>query len=190
MSVGAVEAIPRSVLDVLGRLRVALSDVEQVLVLGPGGVVVGSAGSAPVEATNLARALATTLAGAASVGARESARCVVTLAHHCVFVYVLGEDLTVALLGPANWNVALTSRLVEPVLVRFVDAYLPERELAVAASNGAPAPGEALASLPVRRGAGEPGPVVREQDRPTLEGSEEPIDVALLDRLVKGLADL
>jgi predicted regulator of Ras-like GTPase activity (Roadblock/LC7/MglB family) len=125
MTVTAVSR-PQSVVEVLQRISTAVPGVRHALVLGGGGRVVGSAGSPPRELVDLARSLSSALTAQEARVAGESARCVVTLSQHCVVVYVLGVDLAVALVGAPRFNVALATRLVEPLLVQFVDAYLPE----------------------------------------------------------------
>ena len=126
MTVTTTTGSPASVLDVLARLDALLGSLRHALVLGSGGRLVGSAGSPPEGVVALARSLSSALTAPSARLAGESARCVVSLSQHRVLVYVLGVDLAVALVGPPDWNVALTSRFAEPLLVRFVDAYLPE----------------------------------------------------------------
>ena len=193
MSIAVIES-PRSVLDVLGRLDVALTDLEHALVLGPGGAVLGGTANGSVELTRLVQALSATLVSPDARLAGESARCVVTLSQHCVFVYVLGDDITVGLVGPPNWNIALTSRLVEPLLVSFVDHYLLDLATATAAARRESAASLVPAPLPTR--------VSTRRDTPTAAGvptgtpstaRQRPDilrDVDLLDQVLSGLASL
>ncbi len=73
----------------------------------------------------MARAVAAALTQGPAVPG-SSARCILNTAEACVFVYLLGQDLSVILVGPTDWNIALTGRRVERFLVDFVDTYLAE----------------------------------------------------------------
>ena len=116
---------PRSVVDVLRGIDDALDHEAHVLALGPGGRVLGSAGPSPGPVVEVARAVAAALTQGPAVPG-SSARCILNTAEACVFVYLLGQDLSVILVGPTDWNIALTGRRVERFLADFVDTYLAE----------------------------------------------------------------
>lgn len=153
--VPVVDAPPRTVAGVLQEIDDALGNVAQVLALGPDGTPIGSRGEATGEVVDLAWRLAAALASSRPAVPGDSARCIVSTAEHCLFVYRLGVDLLVVLVGPPDWNLALTGRLTEQLLVDLVDLHL--RETASAADPAAP-PGP----LPRRSAAGPasaPAPV-------------------------------
>ena len=115
-----------SVHEFLGAVHRTVNGVRQTIVLGSGAAVIGVTGAPASEVRDLVRSLASALAAANPQLTGGSARSSVTLPQHSVLVYVLGADLAVALVGPSGWNLALASRLTEPLLVRFVDRYVPE----------------------------------------------------------------
>lgn len=174
----------RSVTDVLERIDDALENVAHVLALGPGGEPIGSSGVDAARIVTLAR----TIAGALSTGPEipgDSARCILNTSENCVFVYRLGKDLSVILVGPSDWNIALTGRRTEQLLVEFVDAYLEE----MAANAGANASG----ALPRRELVADEdvapaGPTHRRERRSRAGGPVA--DHALLARVLKALVDL
>lgn len=172
-------------LDVLERIGDALPDVEHALVLGNGSEVLGRTGAPRASFDTLARALAGALTSEALTG-RDSARCILNVADACVFLYVLGADLTAVVVGPPNWNVALTGRVVEPLLADFVDSYLAET---TARHDGAPSQGRGRhrsgLALRARR------PSEREAASPDLPpGAAQPELVRDLDVLGSVLAGL
>lgn len=142
----AATPTPRSVTEVLERLSGLVGEVRTVLVLGGEGRVVGATGRPAQDVVELVRSLAATLTAPEARVAGESARCVVTLSRHTLVVYVLGVDLAVALVGSPRLNAALATRLAEPVLVGFVDAYLPELATITAAQPAAQEPAGAEAA--------------------------------------------
>jgi len=189
MSVQVVTSL-RSVLDVLDRISAGLEGVEHALVLGEEGRVLGALGATSQDVAVLVRSMAGTLGSPTAPVPRGSARCVLSLSHSCVFLYVLGRDLTIALVGPPNWNIALTGRVAEPLLAQFVDAYLAE----TAVGRAVPATGESapqtrrerLARRAHRTAPVAPGGSVRQ----SLAQPDLVKDVDLLERILGGLASL
>lgn len=118
----------------------------------------------------MARAVAAALSQGSAVPG-SSARCILNTAEACVFVYLLGQDLSVILVGPTDWNIALTGRRVERFLVDFVDTYLAE--------TVAEAPGEDPGTLPRRE---PPAPVVGPGERHEHRGDHD-----LLARVLRAL---
>ncbi len=118
----------------------------------------------------MARAVAAALTQGPAVPG-SSARCILNTAEACVFVYLLGQDLSVILVGPTDWNIALTGRRVERFLVDFVDTYLAE--------TVAELPGEDPGTLPRRE---PPAPVVGPGERHEHRGDHD-----LLARVLRAL---
>jgi hypothetical protein len=181
---GPAPAGPRSVTDVLARIDDALENVAHVLALGPGGEPIGSSGVDAARIVTLAR----TIAGVLSTGPEipgDSARCILNTSESCVFVYRLGKDLSVILVGPSDWNIALTGRRTEQLLVEFVDAYL--EEMAASAQKSSP---RALPrrEFPADDEADRSAPASRRERRSRTGGAAA--DHALLARVLKALADL
>lgn len=115
----------------------------------------------------------------------DSARCILNTAESCVFVYRLGKDLSVILVGPSDWNIALTGRRTEQLLVEFVDAYLEE--------IAAKAPEKDVEELPRRdmvldrESTGNSAESRRER---RTRAATPNADHALLTRVLKALVDL
>jgi len=183
---GAAVAGPSSVGDVLERIDDALENVAHVLALGPGGEPIGSSGVDAAPIVDLARTIAAALSASGPQIPGDSARCVLNTAESCVFVYRLGKDLSVILVGPSDWNIALTGRRTEQLLVEFVDAYLSEMQARIPENI----PGE----LPRRDGVGperEPSGNTAETRREKHARDATPHgDYALLTRVLQALVDL
>ena len=150
---GPAPAGSRSVGDVLQRIDDALENVAHVLALGPGGEPIGCAGVEAPRVVELARTIANVLSSGSQVPG-GSARCVLNTSESCVFVYRLGKDLSVILVGPSDWNIALTGRRTEQLLVEFVDTYLEAMAAAGVTQFYEVGSGKVLAGLVKRIAAG------------------------------------
>ncbi|MBN0039597.1 hypothetical protein JN535_05325 [Cellulosimicrobium cellulans] len=170
--------------DVLGRIDDALENVAHVLALGPGGETIGSSGLDAPPVVAIARSIAAALAAAGPEVPGDSARCVLNTSESCVFVYQLGKDLSVILVGPSDWNIALTGRRTEQLLVEFVDAYLEE--------IATKAPGKDAVELPRRPGDQQGATESRVESRRDRRSraSSPSGDYALLSRVLKALVEL
>jgi hypothetical protein len=181
---GPAPAGPRSVTDVLERIDDALENVAHVLALGPGGETIGSSGVDAAGIVDLARTIAAALSSGPEIPG-DSARCILNTSESCVFVYRLGKDLSVILVGPSDWNIALTGRRTEQLLVDFVDAYLEEMATNAGENASGPLPRRELAEdVEVGRTA----PASRRERRSRAGGPGA--DHALLARVLKALVDL
>lgn len=163
--------MPRSVVDVLRGIDDALEHEAHVLALGPQGRVIGQAGRTPGPVVDVARGIVGALSHGPTIPG-DSARCILSTAQACVFVYLLGKDLSVILVGPTDWNIALTGRRVERYLVDFVDTYLAQTVTATEGGGGAALPRRE----PTSHAAVSPG------DRTAVRGEHD-----LLARVLKSL---
>lgn len=125
-----MEALPQynlpGVLGVLDRIKDSIENSEHVLILGKNDVELGSVGTAYSGSIQLGRAIASAMSQPEVRIPGDSARSISTTLKNCILVYLLGKDLKVVLIGPQDWNIALTTRIVDRFLSDFIDEFLAE----------------------------------------------------------------
>lgn len=114
------------VFGVLGRIKDSIANSEHVLILGKGDVELGSVGTTYSGSIQLGRAIACAMTQPDIRIPGDSARSISTTLENCILVYLLGRDLKVILVGPQDWNIALTTRIVDRVLSDLIEEFLEE----------------------------------------------------------------
>lgn len=99
--------------DVLEELSSSIEGVTHLFAVGPRSEELGRYGDAPLPEKKLALTMAATLGSAVEATPTGSAQCSLVIANGPTILFFLVDGITIVLIGPPQWNLALINRQID-----------------------------------------------------------------------------